>query len=279
MPLLPPLDRRERAVRAEQRAWSAYRLVWRRLMTLLVGVGVASAAADVILRRPLCSAGACAVAGAASWVARARRQARWPIDPAHDEAAGGVADAALRLWSVAPFEVRLVAAVATGICSGAGLSLVLGWAGVQLFVAVAASGLPLLLAEARLGTLAEELAVTHGRRLCSATKGPAAASHGEEVDLRAAGTSASEAGHAPPPSGLAVELSVQELLDAWQASSRALAAPLDPAQRTRIIAARARYLDALQQHDPTGVADWLSSPHAPDEDPARFVHARPDTTP
>jgi hypothetical protein len=231
-------------------------------MAALVTIGLAVVAADVALRRPFLAAGA-AGAATATWCAlRARRRAQWPPElgsgPAADCSAVSAVDAVRRLWSRAPFEGRLLATLVTAIWTAVGLELLLGVAGVQLLAAAAVCGLPLLLARTRLG----EFDNADGDRVESdAGPGP------EASDAVCLGD-ASDA--------VCLGLSVAELLDVWRASSTALAGPLDPAQRARIAAARARYLDAMQEHDPAGVAEWLTSPHAQDRDPARFLYSRSD---
>jgi hypothetical protein len=76
-----------------------------------------------------------------------------------------------------------------------------------------------------------------------------------------------------------IRLSNIELSHAWRASYRALRIAEDPRDRARIAAARARYLDALQERDPAGFARWVSSEHAASRDPCSFLGPdRPSST-
>jgi hypothetical protein len=54
------------------------------------------------------------------------------------------------------------------------------------------------------------------------------------------------------------DLDDDELLHAWDASTRALNLRPEPAALLRIVTARARYLDALDERDPDGLADRLA---------------------
>jgi hypothetical protein len=69
-------------------------------------------------------------------------------------------------------------------------------------------------------------------------------------------------------------LSNAELSHAWRASYRALGRSHDPRELARIAAARARYLDAVQERDPAGFARWVCSEGAAGREPAAFF--RPD---
>jgi hypothetical protein len=62
-----------------------------------------------------------------------------------------------------------------------------------------------------------------------------------------------------------------ELSNAWRASYRALRLAEDPRDQARIAAARACYLDAVQERDPAGFARWVCSEGAVWRDPAPFL--------
>lgn len=66
-------------------------------------------------------------------------------------------------------------------------------------------------------------------------------------------------------------LSDAELSHAWCASYRALCLSHDPRDQARIAAARACYLDAVQERDPAGFARWVCSEDAFYCDPATFL--------
>jgi hypothetical protein len=62
----------------------------------------------------------------------------------------------------------------------------------------------------------------------------------------------------PGPRTLLPDLDDEELLHAWESSTRALELGPTPAALLSIVAARARYLDALVERDPEGVARRLA---------------------
>ena len=68
-----------------------------------------------------------------------------------------------------------------------------------------------------------------------------------------------------------ITLSDAELSNAWRASYRALRLAQDPRDQARIAAARACYLDAVQERDPAGFARWVCSEGAVCRDPAPFL--------
>jgi hypothetical protein len=244
-----------------QRLWQLYRAGWTRIMVAVVMLGLVSVVADAILRYPRISAAGTGL-GIAAWCAvrahwrtlRAPELTRGPVD---DDRAG---DVLCRLWSRTPFEARLLVTAIVGVWTAVGLGLVLGTAGEQLLAAAGVFGLPLLLPPGESGA-------PHGLEAVSAAQWPAV------PDAVPPGPGDAPWACGDPPSYAdCLELSVSELLEIWRASSRALAGRLDPAQRSRVAAARSRYLDALQALDPDGVAAWLSSRHAQDSDPARFLN-------
>jgi hypothetical protein len=61
----------------------------------------------------------------------------------------------------------------------------------------------------------------------------------------------------PGPRTLLPDLDDDELLHAWESSTRALSLEPGPAAMLRIVRARAHYLDALAERDPDGVARRL----------------------
>ena len=62
----------------------------------------------------------------------------------------------------------------------------------------------------------------------------------------------------PGPRTLLPDLDDDELQHAWDSSTRALNLGPAPAALLRIVAARARYLDALDERDPDGLARRLA---------------------
>ncbi|HMD11190.1 MAG TPA: hypothetical protein VKG90_02540, partial [Marmoricola sp.] len=62
----------------------------------------------------------------------------------------------------------------------------------------------------------------------------------------------------PGPRTLLPDLDDDELMHAWDSSTRALNLRPGPAALLRIVAARARYLDALDERDPDGLARRLA---------------------
>jgi hypothetical protein len=62
----------------------------------------------------------------------------------------------------------------------------------------------------------------------------------------------------PGPRTLLPDLDDDELQHAWDSSTRALTLGPGPAALLRIVAARARYLDALDERDPEGLARRLA---------------------
>jgi hypothetical protein len=70
--------------------------------------------------------------------------------------------------------------------------------------------------------------------------------------------------------GRADALSTDELCRAWRLSHAELASS-SGAQRAELVRVRQRYLDALERHDPDGVARWLATTPGPDSDPRPFL--------
>jgi hypothetical protein len=90
------------------------------------------------------------------------------------------------------------------------------------------------------------------------------------ADRLSRGASSEESSPAPPtasspvptswpgPRTLLPDLDDDELQHAWDSSTRALDLGPEPAALLRIVAARARYLDALDERDPDGLARRLA---------------------
>jgi hypothetical protein len=71
----------------------------------------------------------------------------------------------------------------------------------------------------------------------------------------------------PGPRTLLPDLDDDELLHAWEASARALRLRPGPTALLRIVTARARYLDALAERDPDGLARRLGMDDRDDSTP------------
>ena len=133
--------------------------------------------------------------------------------------------------------LRLLPALAL---AAVGWSMLAGAAGVALLLVDAAFGLPIL-AQERLGRWPD------GREVGDI---PATV---EEPSYRVSAPMSW-----PGPRTLLPDLDDDELQHAWDSSTRALSLGPAPAALLRIVAARARYLDALDERDPDGLASRLA---------------------
>jgi hypothetical protein len=135
-----------------------------------------------------------------------------------------------------------LAAVGWGVLAGA--------AGAALLLLDAAFGLPILVAD-RLGRWPDGRDVDH----IPDTVEKVSPSTSSEVASPASSPASTSW---PGPRTLLPDLDDDELQHAWDSSTRALDLGPEPAALLRIVAARARYLDALDERDPDGLARRLA---------------------
>jgi len=139
-----------------------------------------------------------------------------------------------------------------------GWSMLAGPAGAALLLVAAAFGLPIL-AHERLGWLPDRPDVDHVPDTVEELSHPTSS----EVRSTTSSTARSPASSPAPtswpgPRTLLPDLDDDELQHAWDSSTRALNLGPAPAALMRIVAARARYLDALDERDPDGLARRLA---------------------
>ena len=160
-----------------------------------------------------------------------------------------------RLAEVSGVDVRhgqLLRLLPAFAIAAAGWGMLAGAAGPALLLVDAALGLPILVGErlhrwpdgrdeSHIPDTAEELAPVAHR----ASSEVSSASSPEPVSW-------------PGPRTLLPDLDDDELQHAWDSSTRALNLGPAPAALLRIVAARARYLDALDERDPDGLASRLA---------------------
>ena len=151
-----------------------------------------------------------------------------------------------RQWQI----LRLLPGLAL---AAVGWSMLLGAAGVALLLVDAAFGLPTL-ARDRHNRWPDGLDVGH---VPDTVEELVPASSTESA---AAATMASMTARASwrGPRTLIPDLDDDELLHAWDSSTHALSLRPGPAALLRIVTARARYLDALDERDPDGSARRLA---------------------
>jgi hypothetical protein len=147
-----------------------------------------------------------------------------------------------------------------------GWSMLLGGAGLALLLVEGVFGLPLLVGDrgdrwpdghdvGRVPDTVEELTPAGVVEVVEVVEGrEVALPWPREESPKAASASTSW----PGPRTLLPDLDDDELLHAWESSTRALSLRPGPAALLRIVTARARYLDALAERDPDGVARRLS---------------------
>ena len=165
-------------------------------------------------------------------------------------------------------EWQLVQLLPVLTLAAVGWSMLLGAAGLALLLVDAVLGLPLLSTDrqerwpdghdvGRVPDTVEELTPAGVVEVVEVVEG-------REVGLLApreepaTAVSASARASWPGPRTLLPDLDDDELLHAWESSTRALSLRPGPAALLRIVTARARYLDALAERDPDGVARRLS---------------------
>ena len=158
-----------------------------------------------------------------------------------------------RLAEVSGVDVRhwqLLRLLPALVLAAVGWGMLAGAAGAALLVVDAAFGLPILAATllgrspsgrdvGHVPDTVEELSHRTSGEVSSPASSPASASW-------------------PGPRTLLPDLDDDELQHAWDSSTRALALGPEPAALLRIVAARARYLDALDERDPDGLATRLA---------------------
>jgi hypothetical protein len=189
--------------------------------------------------------------------------------------ANGSTDATLwRRFNVAPLDVKSAIVLPVLATSWVGLYLLLGTYGNRLVLLDLAGGLPLLLAMPASVALREFLADPAGAGLQ-----PALAVPPSRPDVHSAGIADLDVVAAIAETGVSVSassLSNAELCHAWRASHRAMLMSHNPAVRSRIAAARGRYLDEFQRRDPDGFERWMSGEAAGSVDPERFLSGLTD---
>jgi hypothetical protein len=218
-----------------------YADVWWRVALVVAAVGGSVSA----LRAAFASPGACAALLAVVLVVRRLLRAARSARPAQ---APAVAPEAWRAGML-----MLVGGTAF-LSTAIGWDALVGGVGDLVVIGVALAGVPLLYGEGLLRGPAARAA-----RLTAPL--PAQPALGDEV-LRADGPSSSWPARRPPGARetgrvLLPGLTDEELWHAWHASTGALQRASSPAVRLRIVAVRARYLDALVERDPTGFAAQL----------------------
>jgi hypothetical protein len=190
------------------------------------------------------------------------RHGRW--------AGTGSTDATLwRRFNLAPLTVKSVVVLPALATSWLGLYLLFGTYGNRLLLLDLVGGLPLLLAMPASVALREFLADP-----AAAGLQPAMALPPRRPDMHSAGIADLDIVAAVAETGVSVSassLSNAELCHAWRASHRAMLMSHNPAVRSRIAAARGRYLDEFQRRDPDGFERWMSADAAGSVDPERFL--------
>jgi hypothetical protein len=147
--------------------------------------------------------------------------------------------------------LRLLPALAL---AAVGWSMLAGAAGAALLLVDAAFGLPIL-AVNPLSRWPDGRDVGH----IPDTVEELADRTSSEVSSTASSTASSPVPMSwPGPRTLLPDLDDDELQHAWDSSTRALNLGPGPAALLRIVAARARYLDALDERDPDGLARRLA---------------------
>jgi hypothetical protein len=143
--------------------------------------------------------------------------------------------------------LRLLASLAL---AAVGWGVLAGAAGAALLLVDAAFGLPILVAD-RLGRWPDGRDVGH----IPDTVEKVSPSTSCEVSSTASSPAPTSW---PGPRTLLPDLDNDELQHAWDSSTRALNLGPEPAALLRIVTARARYLDALDERDPEGLARRLA---------------------
>jgi hypothetical protein len=164
-------------------------------------------------------------------------------------------------------EWQLVQLLPVLTLAAVGWSMLLGAAGLALLLVDAVFGLPLLAGDrqdrwpdgddvGRVPDTVEELTPAGVVEVVEVVDGREVVLPGRREEWPAAPTPASAPW--PGPRTLLPDLDDEELLHAWESSTRALSLQPGPAALLRIVTARARYLDALAERDPDGVARRLA---------------------
>jgi hypothetical protein len=151
-----------------------------------------------------------------------------------------------RQWQI----LRLLPALAL---AAVGWNMLLGAAGVGLLLVDAVFGLPLLAGDLH-ARWPDGRAVGH----IPDTVEELAPAPSKESAIASSVTMASPSAPWPGPRTLLADLDDHELLHAWESSTRALGLRPGPEALLGIVTARARYLDALDERDPDGLAGRLA---------------------
>ena len=206
-----------------------YRRAWIVASRALVAVGAGVLLVTWCIASPWTFAAALA---AGCWVRGSSGRTAWTRvgRQLHGRLAeGSIVDA--RQWQV----LRLLPALAL---AAVGWSMLAGAAGAALLLVDAAFCLPILVVD------------RPGR--CARATSP------EESPAPSCPASSRATMSCPGPRTLRPDLADDELQHAWDASTRALDLRPEPAALLRIVTARARYLDALDERDPDGLAGRLA---------------------
>lgn len=218
-----------------------YADVWWRVALAVVAVGGSVSA----LRAAFAAPGACAALLAVVLVVRRLLRVARSSPPAPAPAV------APEVWRVG----LLMLVGGTAFLSAAiGWDALVGGVGDLVVIGVALAGVPLLYREGLVGGAAAPAG--------GASAPPWAEPALRDEVARAIGSSSSWPARQPPGARptrpvLLPGLTDEELWHAWHASTGALHRAASPALRLRIVAVRARYLDALVERDPTGFAAQL----------------------
>jgi hypothetical protein len=236
-----------------------YRRIWRRATRTVVVVGCVVPLVAWCVVSPWTFAPALA---AACWGrGLAVRTACSPVGRRVRHRFAGTPLVEDREWQL----LRLLPALAL---AAVGWSMLLGAAGLALLLVDAVFGVPLLAGDrqdrwpdghdvGRVPDTVEELtpvAVVEVVEVVESREVALPAPREESFGAPSVGPAASW----PGPRTLLPDLDDDELLHAWESSTRALGLRPGPAALLRIVTARAHYLDALAERDPDGVARRLA---------------------
>ena len=227
----------------------AYRCVWVRASAVVLAVGGLVLAAVWAIGSPWTFAAVLALGWLAQHLRLPSRSARALRQVWEHHAGPALPD---------PSCAYLLALLPAFLLAAVGWNILLGGAGTVIVLADGLLGLPLIYLDDD-----PEPRSTTPTTTTSPTELAEWVGSGTVVDLVATSI---EAGDEAPglaewsgPRTLLPALSDTELWHAWKASTHALGCDLSAEARARIVAARARYLDALIERDPDGLAGRLAA--------------------